>query len=295
MENKYLVLKFRNAKLFRNKKDGSCKDYVNDINTKVGYRKRMDKQNNKFEEQFVEPITVYQVSNVIHTLFNERPVPSKRLSLYDKVDYLFEKAQNSFIKLTDTSFENEIVKTYNKNTGEYQFITEKIQVKKGVYNSWNPNPIINWEIIKQYLGSDENREWFFGNIIDLFNINPLEHDLEKVRLSLQVKNPKHIINGLKERNLTALANFITKNTKTEMIANNTRARLTVNTAIENVIILNGIILVPINDNDIEKLKISKGCATILDNGYLWIDSVKHDYELMTDGFTQLKNISTEKY
>ena len=42
-----------------------------------------------------------------------------------------------------------------------------------------------------------------------------------------------------------------------IIINNDRISLTVNSGIDNVVILNGEILVPINDEDIEKLKLSR--------------------------------------
>ena len=54
MYNKYLVLKFRNAKLFRNRMDGSCKDYVFDLTIKKGYRKRMDKRKGIYKSQIPE-------------------------------------------------------------------------------------------------------------------------------------------------------------------------------------------------------------------------------------------------
>jgi hypothetical protein len=294
MYNKYLVLRFRNAKLFRNREDGSCKDYVFDLTIKGGYRKRMDKKNGVFEKQFSQPITVHQISNLIHVLFNERPVPSHRECFYPKIDYLFEKAKDSFLKYTDCVGNDGLVKTTNKVKGEDQYITEKTKVSKAVWNSWNPSPQINWDIIKLYLGSQENIDWFFGQIIDLLGVNPLSHNVETVRISLLTKNLDNLFNGLTKIERSGLIRYIRDNQGAHII-NNDRISLTVNSGIDNVVILNGEILVPINDEDIDKLKLSKGCATILDGGYVWIDSVKSAHEITSDGYEKVGNISTEKY
>lgn len=295
MYNKYLVLKFRNAKLFRNRKDGSCKDYVSDIKIKEGYRKRMDKSKGKFEEQFVEPITVHQISNLLHVLFNERPVPSHRDCFYPKIDHLYNKAKDSYLRYVDSVGNEGIVKGFNSKKNEEYFITETIKVSKAVWNSWNPNPYINWDIIKQYLGSQENIDWFFNEIIDLLSVNPLAYDVEIIRMSLLTKDLTRLFKGLETIKRSGLISYIMNKNGSEMTSNNKRISLTVNGGIEKVTILNGEILVPVDDNDIEKLKSSKGCATILDGGYVWIESLKNSDELSIEGFTMVGDISTEKF
>lgn len=294
MNNQYLDLRFRNAKLFRNRTDGSCKDYVFDLSVDGGYRKRMDKKNGKFESQFVQPITINQISNVLHVLFNERPVPSHRFSTYQKIDYLFEKAKNSFLKYTDCMGNEGTPKIFNQVKNEETFIFEKVKTSKAVWNSWNPSPQINWDIIKQYLGSQENIDWFFGQLIDILNTNPLKHDVEIVRLSLLTKNLNDLYKGLEDRKRSGLIRFIRDNQGHHM-TNNDRVTLTVNNSIDNVIILNGSILVPVDNDDIEKLKYSKGTATILDGGYVWIESVKNANEIISEGYERVGDISTEKY
>jgi len=274
--------------------DGSCKDYVFDLTIKEGYRKRMDKVKGIFEKQFKEPITIHQISNLIHVLFNERPVPSHRECFYPKVDYFYEKAKNSFLKYTDCVGNDGLIKTHNSFKKEDNFIFEKTKVSKAVYNSWNPSPQINWDIVKLYLGSQENIDWFFGEIIDLLGVNPLSYNVETVRISLLTKNLDNLFNGLTKIERKGLIRYIRDN-QGQHIINNDRISLTVNSGIDNVIILNGEILVPINDGDIEKLKLSKGCATILDGGYVWIDSVKSAHEITSDGYEKVGDISTEKY
>ena len=87
--NNFLILKFRNAGLFR--KHFNTKDKIWDID---GSRDRKD------EPEFVEPITVHQVSNMLHVLFGERPKSTVRKSAYDRLEYYFDKASDSYIKIT---------------------------------------------------------------------------------------------------------------------------------------------------------------------------------------------------
>ena len=97
---KYLILEFNNAGFFINHR--GTKDKIYDID---GSRKRSNQDN------FEEPIHVNHISNMIHVLFGERPAPSNRFTFYGRVDYLFEKAQNSFIKIETYLFYNQ--KSYN--------------------------------------------------------------------------------------------------------------------------------------------------------------------------------------
>lgn len=293
--SKFIVAPFKNAKLFRNSKNGSCKDFVIDPEDPSGYRKRMDKLNKRFDTQFVEPLTIYQISNILHVLFGERPVPSNRVCYYEKNNYLFDKAGDCYLKLTDSSLKNPIYKKYNSNTDQYELTSEILQVNKSSWNSWNPNPQINWDIIKRYLGSDDNINWFFSELIDILNTNPLNHDVDKVRLTLFQLNPTHLFDGLKQRKRTALVTYILTNKTSDIIKSNDRVQLTINKGIEKVNILNGVILIPVNDDDIQRIRQSKGHARVLDGGYLWIDSIVNADEYIIDGFTLVKDISTEKY
>jgi hypothetical protein len=86
--NKFLFLEFKNAGFF--KKHKRTKDKIFDLSST---------RNRKDEEEFEEPITYFQVSNILHVLFGERPVPSIRESLYSRNEYLVQKSLNSYIKI----------------------------------------------------------------------------------------------------------------------------------------------------------------------------------------------------
>jgi hypothetical protein len=291
MDNKYLVLEFRNAKLFRNTK--SSKDYVFDRNIRKGYRKRIDEK--KSDLQFLEPITVHQISNMIHVLFNERPVPSHRDCFYKRVDHIFEKAENSYLKYTDRHGGAPITE-YFDSKGKIHLLTETMTVNKAVHDCWKKHPQMNWHIIKDYIGDQDNIDWFFGEVIDLLGVNPLDYSVENVRDALLTKDLTNMFAKLKSIGRGGLSSYIinTKNAP-NVAAKSSRSRIMVNSGIESITKYNGEIIVPVNDEDIAKLRESKGCATLLDGGFVTIVGVKDAHEITVDGFIKVGDISTEKY
>lgn len=273
--SKYLILKFRNAKLFRN--SPKCGDYVFDV---TGQRKRAG------QPQFVEPITVHQISNMLHVLFNERPVPSFRKSFYSRIDHYFKMAQDSLIRVDGH-------KRFNKNKNQDQFVMEFLMTKKSVFNSYNPNPIINWEIVKQYC-EDE-----FNDVIvameDIIGFDPLSVPFDDIRIILQSYDLSELNTILRDKKLTALSNYIKDSKVASEMTRKATTALINNNGVDKVAILGGEIIVPVTDEDLIKLSNSKGCATILDGGLVWIDSVKDGNEVSDYGFTKVNEISIEKY
>lgn len=161
--NKFLHLKFDGAGLFRDKSTGNkgAIDYVYDyIDKKTMKRDSM--------ECFVEPITPYQISNVIHVLFEKQPVPSLRKSIFKIDDYYWEKALNSYLKYdTINNF-----KLYNK---EIEFPSETIRTKKSKYNSFLPNSILlTHEIIFLYINNRQKYYNYITFLNNILNFNVLE-------------------------------------------------------------------------------------------------------------------------
>lgn len=275
--NKYLVLKFENATLFKNKR---TKDKIFDLLN--GNRDRKD------EQFFKEPITVYQISNMIHVLFGERPVPSLRKVLYSKNDYLFEKAKKSYLKIDNYM-------RFNDNKKEFEYTKEIIQTKKAVYNAWNPQSFLNWNRVFKLLEKDLYDE-FLVILKEEFNISPKKDifiDVVKIIKNSKNKRLNDFYNKINKMGKTSLTNDI--NNDTVQINMNPRTTLTVNNGIEYITKFNGEILVPIDDNDIEKIKNNKGCATLLDGGLVYIKKIEDAKKLSIDGFKLVEEISTEKY
>lgn len=298
--NKYILLNFRNAKLFRkfdkNQNNLSTKDKLFSPNGKNDARDR------NYFPSFIEPITVYQISNMLHVLFNERPVPTLRedSTIYKIINHYFKMANNSYIKIDTPKY---------KIYGKMDYYSETTQTKKTVWNAWNKNVSINWKILEEYIGD----KLMFSNLIEKLN-NLLNIDCKSIPF---IKVRDIIRNQLDSNKLKELYDFICDNLKgrngltyffgidslgnlkkaedSKIIDNVERSGRTINSGIETVIKLDGQIIVPVNDDDISKLEnYSKGFANILDGGLVWIDSIKYEDDLNINGFTLVSEISTEK-
>lgn len=292
MSSLYLVLNFENARLFRKmnkeKVNRSCNDFVFEY---TGNQISRD-----YVPAFIEEITPHQISNMLHVLFNERPVPSLRSCTYPRMEYYFEKAQNSYLKIT----------TPKNDKGEYYY--ETMHVKKAVGNSWNPSVSVNWEIVKRYIDDDVKFDLFLNKLNEVLEIDAKSIPFLKIRekvINLSVNKRLELydliknlgrIDGLKDyfgkykNDLTFL-----KPVDSAITVKKNKTARTVNTGLEKVINHSGQIIVPVNDEDVLKLRTSsKGFAKILDGGLVWIDSIKYSNNISVDGFRLVKDISDEK-
>jgi hypothetical protein len=283
--NKYLILKFRNAKLFRHNKD--TKDKHIDVYNKT----TKDRQKS---DNFVDPLTLYQISNVIHALFGERPVPTMRDCKYPKNDYYFEKAKESYLDL------DILYKTLK--SGEEVLITEKTTIKKALWDSWNPSVYINWEIVKRYLKT--NYEWFILEISKLTNNKfPLNISFDDTLKNLLYNktNLDLLYVELENRKCSALktliCNYINGVKHLGIITKEkNKIGICVVKGVDWVTLLKGTIIIPVDDKDIEILKNnSTGTCRILDGGVVTIHSIVESHEINLTKFRKVKDISLEKY
>ncbi len=293
--SKYLILNFRDAKLFRkfnkDKVNRRCKDFSFDVVT--GKYKSRD-----FLPAFVEPITVHQVSNMLHVLFNERPVPSFRQCLYPRVDRYFEMAQNSYLKIDTPKL--------NRDGEDYYYETN--HVKKGVHDSWNPAPRVNWEIVRRFMDDEEKLKIFINKLNEVLDVNSESLSFLNIREmvgNLSIDKRLSLYDTILDlKNVTAMIDYFgsykgdgvfIKPVDCAITRRYNKMTQLVNMGLETSINLSGQIIVPVTEEDITRLKtISKGCATILDGGMVWIDSVKDGSNISVEDFIQVKNISDEK-
>lgn len=287
--NKYLILNFKDAKLFRKDRvseNKKCKDI-----SFTPYNSTFKKRNNI--EPFIEPITVHQISNMLHVLFNERPVPSNRKVFYKRNETYFNIAQKSYLKINTPTFYN---KSLNKNVYQGEFI----QTKKAVWDSVVQKPPYNWELVKQYFWRYSEFEEFINYANDFFGYNVLSKPYYYMR------------NLAKNKTLNELEDFFKKiksigkygglcdnlNPKNKdnnfFVKQNVSARTTVN-GVDKYASLRGQIIVPVSDEMINILDThSKGFATLLDGGFVWIDSIKNGATVSIDEFTKVSDISDER-
>ena len=272
---KYLKVVFEDATLFRNNR--STKDVVL-LSRNGGTANRLDTQNENYEE----PITVFQVSNLIHVLFGERPVPTFRNVFYKPLEYYLNKASESYLFV-------ETFNKYNKNKDCYIDNTETIQTKKSVWNSFTKSVDINWFVIKKYMCNKYSTSDLYGEFIkasnNLFGMNVEEMpfcELRKLYLSGE-HDTTYILDMLSTNKKTGLSNYLRDPNKTggEITAHYINGtRRTYNNGLDKVSVINGSMLIPMDESDMERLKIvSSGISTILDGGLIYIDGVYDDYEL----------------
>lgn len=267
-QNNFLILGFKNAKQFKPKK---YKDKVVDLN---GVR---DRDESYF---FEEPITKFQVSNLLHVIFGERPSPSLRETLIPRIEYFFKKAENSYLRLDSLKIKNK--------KGEENFIYETMQTRKALWNSWNPNVIVYWEKIYNVLTDEEIK-----TLEELFN--------SEFKIKPKEKPLKYWVNYLREINNEKIKNFFLNLKGKKYIYNyiffdGTDIQQTIKRTVlfgkEPVTKHHGEIIIPINNDDLKK--ISKSTATILDGGFVWIKGIYNENQIDWEGFKKMTEINSEK-
>lgn len=294
--NKYLILNFKDAKLFRKDRvseNKKCKDIsFTSYNSNIQKRKDI--------EPFVEPITVHQISNMLHVLFNERPIPSNRKVFYKRNETYFNIAQKSYLKINTPTFYN---KPLNKNVYQGEFI----QTNKALYNAWSMMIILNWKMVEEYFDNSEKFNIFVNKLNEILNFNSktipfndvvgyVEKLDDKKRLELYkvisnlggCKAMIYVLGRYKDGKFEA--SVPSKLTSTP----NRLARTTIN-GVDKYVSLRGQIIVPVTDDMIDILNTySKGFATLLDGGFVWIDSIKNGATVSIDEFTKVSDISDER-
>jgi hypothetical protein len=291
MSNKYIKLKFENAKLYpKNKKTN---DYVAnlDINKDGKLFFKHTKRRNETLTSFKEPITVHQVSNMLHTLVGERPVPSFRLVCYKRNEDIFNIAKNSFINITSPK-----IKETNKNGEEVEtFIKEFTKQNKSAFDSYaNPN-VVHWFKVKKMM--DETYDEFINLINEAVGYDVTLRPFEELLNCYEKYGSKldTTLEYLKRKKKKPIFNFLTneKFSRSE-ITKNGRIIEVVNSGIDYAYFLYGEILIPYDENFVSKL--IKDNTNILDGGYVEIVGTFYDYEIEdAEQYTPMSEISDEKY
>jgi hypothetical protein len=270
---KYLKLNFRNAGFFTVHRD--TKDFIFDLN---GQRKRKDVL---YGKQQKVSISVGQINGMLHVLMGERPKPTYRDSFIESIDAISNIASQSYIKIDTPSFVNK-----SKNTKYYQ--NESVTLRKAVWNSWNPAPdLIYWKRLENLLTNDEDNS-MYTQMIELFckllgyNVikKPALDVIDEIRLKFS-DNTEFIEfkNSLKGKApLIKLLEGVYDGSMTS----NSRTMLTTNSGIDKITRLSGSIIVPLEDEYVEKIRNSKGTAKLLDGGVVLIEDLIEAYEFGLD-------------
>jgi len=289
--SKYIKLTFRNAKLFV--KNTRTKDFIMKVPAKkrgrLTFKHAKRKDNNK---NFREPITVHQISNALHTLVGERPIPSFRKTFYSKNEHIFDLANRSYLRISSPKIE----KVTKDGTFE-SFIDEFILVKKSAWNSWKNFPVIHWFKIRKYMG--KHFDEFVNRLNVIFGYDVTTERFENLLNSYEKYGSKldDTINWLLTIKKTPITLFLKqtdfdRSSITCSIANGLGETIT--SGVDKVKILNGEILVPYDEYFVNRL--TKNATNILDGGLLKIIGIFDESELYDiESFVSVSEISDEVY
>jgi hypothetical protein len=304
---KYLILEFSGARVFREFNSKNINDYYLDY----GYPQ--DRINQRY---FVEPITKYQVANLLSVMMGERPYPSLRKVFHKRYEPALEIAENSYIKINDFTYLNE-------KTGEEKYIYESMQLKKSAINSWSTRNYYTWEKFKIYLDHFGLFDFFKTELSNYFKVKDctkipiktirkvlaenlsLHYNVDDIRKCKDEKEFNNLINSKPlPEDLQNLYSVLINSKKAgffkSLILNKNDfnkfkgiERLTQMDFTSKVICLSGEIIIPLDENQVEKIRECYRCTTFLDGGSVRIKKLTSGSMINTDGFRKLSEISTE--
>ena len=273
---KIVKIVFKNAKLFPN----SGKDFVSEF----GIRSKRNDEN-----KFIEPITVHQISNMLHKMMGERPVPSFRYVGYKRQSDIFELAKKSRLLINS-------LKVYDKKNKKYYYFRESIQIKKSVNDSWNKQILLFWDKIRVMFGDDDKYNEFILKLSKILGYNVLSKPFLDYKLCCDIndENFKELFSWLKILGKMSIVRFLTddKFKDGSGFQSNKYINETVSNAFDATSVLSGVIYVPIPDNMLKRFVFSN--ANILDGGLATIEGVYYEEDLFYNNSILVSEISDEK-
>ena len=292
MNSKYIKLSIQNAKFFP--KNIKTKDFTSVLDvTNKGKLILSSKSRSLIEiTSFKEAITVHHISNMLHTMIGERPIPSFRKTFYKRNEDIFDLANKSYLKITSPKTKRPI-----KGVDTEVYIDEFSKVNKSPWNSWTNNNTIQWFKIRKYLGG--NFDEFINIINTALGYDVLSEAFENLRKSYDKHGSKLdiVIDYVKQIHRKPIADFLTFDKfNVSTITNTIGSDLgeTIISGIDNVFFINGEILIPYEQSFVDKL--TTNTTNILDGGFVKIVGIYYEDELndMYD-YIKVSDISDEKY
>lgn len=300
--NQFLILDFQNAKWFQAKIKADGTSYQDTTDKSFDYGKNIEIKRANLS-CYKEPITVHQISNMLHVLFNERPVPKNRTISYGRIEYLFDKALQSYLRI------NELGKNEEKkgDTVIVKYDTEVSHIKKSLHDSFGKYQL-TWVFIKRYLRkyvdgvADDSIYDEFRRILKSMNIDESLSVEEVSAITHKSYAPEltAFLVDLSEKGKTPMRNAFIGDKKHNKISftgfgQSKTTPIMVNTGVDEIVRLSGRIAVPVNNDDIEKLRGTKGCARILEDGLVTIKGITPYFYPYQNNYIPVKDISLEEW
>ena len=301
----YLHLKFRNCGLIQcdSSKGKSTSPHLERNKYKIGEDVKNDKH---FGHDLSNPIPYTLLSNVLHVLCGEIPVPTKRQSLFERIPKLDEIAKNSFIKYeTPITFDKfgkiqgrEIFNTQKWNWESTLPITDTFTLHDNstkTVSGW-----YNWNYFRRSVKNEENRKIILDFIESIIHIEPSSLTFKETvkELSKYWETPEFQVSlqDFKNKNenickkswMMVLFNVTGNSSNTKP---NSSTPLVVNRGVGKIKYINGEIICLIEDETICDAIINNGCgmATLLENGMVYVAGLEkyHPYGDFNEEWTQI--------
>jgi hypothetical protein len=327
----YIKLVFDSAKLFRVAKD----EKIGSLSPKAGLLKSQESIDGKSLTKrkrfgFVNPITYYQISNVLCALTGNRPVNSVRFTRFSHNNDYIDWAKQCYLKYTN-------LLTYDED-GLILPTRSVITTSKAMDNSNVTQVLLTWSDIKYFVGEyikDTLSMAAFDQLLSHYNVNmdeaTFEDFLEKVAKSGDTKTLYTWLYGLNKKGTPSktLVNDITYyyiskghidkslpgfNIKGHVFGNFTipmtqnmpssgnmratddwRIGARIKSGINHHELFCGEILVPIRKvEDLQKFLVGSGVCTILDGGVVTIHGEANPEIDHLSEFELVGNISDQR-
>ena len=276
---RYLHLKFKNCGLICCKKSP-----IQHLNRDDGEFGKHTADGKSVGHDLTNPIPYTLLSNVLHVLCGEIPVPSKRKTIFKRIKELDDIAKEAYIKydydlkLTEKGYpkwsENFQTNKWNWNCGKK--ITTNFKIYNGEIKTCNG--VYNHDYLKRAFNNNEEYHLLLDFIKDIIGYNPTQKIMSDVIYDLS----KHWEDeGFKEKvnefigtiNLNGgwkNALFNIKCTTANSYVQS-RTPVFVSRGVANITHLDGEIVVGIdNDNIINKINHGEGFATLLEGGIVYV-------------------------
>jgi hypothetical protein len=288
MSRKALIVRFKNARIFSDPRRSSDK--------MISGRMKIDRSIAPRINIPEGTLDTRHVSNLLHVLAGERPVPTLRKSCMQKDQQIFDLARESLVKVEEISKD------------------ETKTVRKAVKDSWNTvtlwyhlngkdvkikGSLVYHDRLRRYLGNDLY-ERLLNVLKEVSGCNDPRYDfsahgaIEYLNAHNQDQQVVSFIAQCRISQRSAIANLLEPNGNIASIDihQGTGCKLNtlvVNSGIEKVRTISGTIYVPINSEImLERFRNGGGVATFLEGGFAYIEGVDDWSEDLTYGCQPVK-------
>lgn len=296
----YLVLKFENANLIRSvsiskktkKRTGAKQTHLLIHGGESNGMSNIERVLDATGHDWINPIPYTTLSNVLHCLCGEIPVPTKKRSLFKRNPIYDEIAKNSYVRydvkpeFNDKGYitNDEIYQTAKWAYDSNMTYTSFFNLSDGTIKEMNG--YYHWSNIKKNITYGTDYEDLLKLIEEVIGVKPEDlsvpqvvyemskhynEDTFKEKVDNFIKEREKMVNG-KKRILSCFYNlFFNKiSTSGNIDLKTSNTPLALNNGIGGKLSLSGEIICVITDEIADKIRQNKGVANLLEFGIIYV-------------------------